>query len=525
VRYPISFAQQRLLAVNPLGTVPYAVWLDGRLDIADLRLAMAAMVGRHAALRTRIDTAEQVVAETGSVAVDHVVLPASAADVQRAESIAAELTARPFDLAAGPLVRAAVIETDRHGSLFVLVAHRVIADDAALAILVGELFAVYESGSVVLPDLWMDYGDYAVWQRERLAGEELARQLDQWREPLRDAPRTLALPTDRPRPEVRSLRSAQVTATASAERLAVLTGYAVVLARYAGQADVVIGVPVSGRIRVELAPIVGPFADTVPVRISLAAAPTFAELLDRVRDVTTAALAHDELPLAKLAAELGLAEPVVRFAFEPSPEPEPPGLRHRVPYPPAAESELDLTTGDSTLTLTYRTDLFGEPFADRFLRSVVMVLDQAGQAPDTPVAELPVLLPGEGVFRPSAPPVVSPQDPVEVTMAGIWAELLHTTEPIGVDDNLFVLGGTSLTAVRFASRVADTYGVLLPMNRIFETPTIAALAKIVSADPAFPDDTTRDAELAALPDEDLDDLLRAVLAARDRRRADRGDGR
>jgi hypothetical protein len=522
VRYPVSFAQQRLLA---FGQLPYVVWLEGRLDVGDLRRAMSVMVARHEVLRTRIDSTgrlpEQVVAETGSVAVDHVVLPEGADDAQRAESIAAELTARPFDLAAGPLLRAAVIETERHGSLFVLVAHRVIADEAALAILLGELFAVYESGSVVLSAPWMDYGDYAVWQRERLAGEELARLLDQWREPLRDAPKTLTLPTDRPRPSVRSLRGAQATVPidpASTQRLAVLTGYAVVLARYARRDDLVIGVPVSGRIRVELAPIVGPFADLVPVRISLAGPPTFAELLARTRDATMAALAHDELPFDMLAEEFGLRQ-VVRFACGSVPVPRLPGMRHRVTYPRAAEADLDLEVDGDTLTLHYRTDLFGASFADWLLRSVVTVLDHAGRAADTPVADLPVI--EEHPLRSATPP----GDPVEVTMAGIWAELLPTSEPIGVDDNFFVFGGSSLTAVRFASRIADTYGVLLPMHRIFETPTIAALAKIVSTDPAFPADTARDADLADLPDEELDDLLRAVLAARDRRRAARGDGR
>jgi non-ribosomal peptide synthetase component F len=338
---------------------------------------------------------------------------------------------------------------------------------------------------------------------------------------LRDAPKTLTLPTDRPPPSVRSLRSAQATVPidpASTQRLAVLTGYAVVLARYARRDDLVIGVPVSGRIRVELAPIVGPFADLVPVRISLAGTPTFAELLARTRDATMAALAHDELPFDMLAEEFGLHQ-VVRFACGSVPVPRLPGMRHRVTYPRAAEADLDLEVDGDTLTLHYRTDLFGASFADWLLRSVVTVLDHAGRAADTPVADLTVI--EEHPLRSATPP----GDPVEVTMAGIWAELLPTSEPIGVDDNFFVLGGSSLTAVRFASRIADTYGVLLPMHRIFETPTIAALAKIVSTDPAFPADTARDADLADLPDEELDDLLRAVLAARDRRRAARGDGR
>jgi aryl carrier-like protein len=119
-----------------------------------------------------------------------------------------------------------------------------------------------------------------------------------------------------------------------------------------------------------------------------------------------------------------------------------------------------------------------------------------------------------------------PRNPVEATMATIWADLLRTTEPIGVHDNLFRLGTGSLAAIRFAARIADTYGVRLPMHRIVATPTIAALAEFVSADlnANHVAETAGDAELAALSDDELDDLLRAVLAARDRRRTTRSDG-
>jgi hypothetical protein len=116
---------------------------------------------------------------------------------------------------------------------------------------------------------------------------------------------------------------------------------------------------------------------------------------------------------------------------------------------------------------------------------------------------------------------VEPRNPVEATLAGIWSDLLGTRAPVGVHDNLFALGGHSLTATRFVARVADTYGVSLPVHHVFSGPTIAELAEIVSADPHFglAEGSSRHADLDALSDEDLDELLRAALAQRNRRRA------
>jgi amino acid adenylation domain-containing protein len=421
MRYPVSFAQRRVWAIDQLmddaaeSHLCHASWLDGPVDTVVLQQAMDVLVARHAALRTSIVSAgvwpEQVVADTGQVLIDHIVLADGAA---RAELLAVELAGRPFDLARGPLLRAALIAVADQRSLFVLAAHRIIADDAALAILLDELSTVYSNGAAALPSLWMDYGDYAVWQRERLRGEELARQLDHWHEPLRDAPADHTLPTDRPRTGVaRSAQGALVTAsldpTATRQladlakaagtdlSTAVLTGYAVALARYSRQADLVIGVPVHGRIRVELEPIVGPFADTVPVRVSLGEA-TFVEMLDQVRDVGAAARSHDELPLDLLAEELGIGPlgRAARFTFGPPAAPALtlPGVTVRggVAFPVAVESDLDLTTSDDgTLTLGYRTDTIDPRLADRFLRSLLVVLEHAGRAPHTLVAELPLL--------------------------------------------------------------------------------------------------------------------------------------
>lgn len=362
MRYPLSFAQLRARSLDgPAAVVRRACRLDAPVDPDALRRAVDAAVVRHAALRTSVVTVdgepEQVVADTAELPVAH------------------EESAEPFDLATPPLVRVALVGTPERPSL-VVSAHRVVADGPALDLLLDEL----TTAGGVPPELWMDYGDYAVWQRERLAGEELERQLAPWREPLRDAPAGLSLPADPP-----STPSwGEVTAEAPGDPSAALAAYAVVLSRYARQRDLVIALPVSGRVRAELEPIVGPFADIVPLRVSVTG--TFAELRARVRDSTAVALSHDELPFDKLAAGFGVARPVVGFSTT--------GQEC---------ADFQVNAGeDGVLGLTYRADVYGSPFAQRFLRSVVAVLEHAEQHPHTPVVDLP-LPPGPEAVAPTVP--------------------------------------------------------------------------------------------------------------------------
>ncbi|MFI9007903.1 condensation domain-containing protein [Actinosynnema sp. NPDC053489] len=523
MRYPLSYAQRRAWE-DPAPPLACAFLLEGEVDRGRLQRAADAVAARHAALRTRFAVSgglvEQVVAPSGGIEV-------------RPDPV--DVAAEPFDLDRGPLVRAALVAVGTGRWRFELVAHRLVADDVSVAIVLADLAAAYRTG--VLPaQPWLDYGDYAVWQRERLRGEELERQLVHWREALRDAPAPFVRP---------AFPGESLTAVARGSAEAVFAAYALVLARHTRQEDVVVGVPVSGRMRVELEPVVGPFADVVPVRVPLAGVPTFEALLGRVREAVAGALAHAELPVDKLAEELGTDLPghAVRFAFEPPVPPvlDLPGVRSRVVGTTTTGAALELRAEDDVLTLEHRVD---RRFAGWLLRSVVAVLDHVDRAPDARLADLPptdhdlppataptAATPPERrppEHRPPAEPPAASGSPgrsreqVEAAMVDIWAELLRTTEPIGVHDNLFGLGVGSLTAVRFAARVADTYGVTLPLHRIIGSPTIAALADVVAAELA-PVDAGDD--LAGLSDDELDALLRAVTAARERRRAGGGDAR
>ena len=283
-----------------------------------------------------------------------------------------------------------------------------------------ELSALYRAETTgtpaSLPPLWMEYGDYAVWQRDVVRGEELDRLLGYWRGQLHGAPQVLTLPADRTRPARLSSRGAvaKVTVDAATTRrlgevayganatmfMVFLTGFVAVLSRYTRQTDIVTGTQVAGRTHTELDPIVGMFTNTLPLRISLAGDPTFVELLGRVRDTTLDALAHQQIPFEKLVEEFVPDRSLGELAAHPGP------VRLRVAHAarrwmcPASPrvsralltgtAKLDVTvyadTQDSettTLVMEYATDLFSPAWADRFLGCLAQLLGHAAEAPGT----------------------------------------------------------------------------------------------------------------------------------------------
>src|SRR5215471_5027530 len=440
MRFPVSFSQRRLWFLDqlepgePTYNMPYAMWLDGPLDPGALQRAIDAMVARHAVLRTSIvafdGVPEQVVADACALPIERIELPAGLDGeerVRQAESMAADRGRQPFDLAAGPLIRATLIAAGPRQHLFVLVMHHIISDGVTMEILIPELSAVYlaktTGAPASLPPLWMDYGDYAVWQHERMRGEELDRQLEYWREQLRGAPQVLTLPADRPRPAHQSSRGgvAEVTVDAATMRrlatvahdanatmfMVFLTGFAAVLSRYARETDFLIGTQVAGRTHAELEPIAGMFTNTVPLRVSLAGDPAFAGLLGRIRDITLDAMLHQEMPFEKLVEEFApgrtLAHwPLIQVQFVygslTPPNLNLPGIASRTRALLTGTAKLDITLyadchdgQTTTLTMEYCTDQFDQPWAERFLGCMATLLEHAADAPGTPVADLPML--------------------------------------------------------------------------------------------------------------------------------------
>ncbi|HEX7940824.1 MAG TPA: condensation domain-containing protein, partial [Gemmatimonadaceae bacterium] len=326
---PLSYAQQRLWFIEQLDpgrftyNVPRFLRLTGALDVAALETSLHELVRRHEVLRTRFAEVEgepwQSIAADLDVALE--VEPVREGDVaERAQREAL----RPFDLGTGPLIRARLLRVREDEHVMLLVMHHIVCDGWSMAILVRELGAAYlgaRTGTPPrLPELPVQYADFAQWQRRWLTGEVLDAQLAYWTRALAGAPPTLELPADRPRPAVRTARGEQLTRVlggelttalralsrkeGATEFMTLLAAFGALLARYSGQHDIVVGSPIAGRNRAELEGLIGLFVNTLVLRVDTGGAPSFRELVGRVREVCLGAYAHQDLPFDKLVEVL-----------------------------------------------------------------------------------------------------------------------------------------------------------------------------------------------------------------------------
>ncbi|HEX4885956.1 MAG TPA: amino acid adenylation domain-containing protein, partial [Casimicrobiaceae bacterium] len=428
---PVSFAQQRMWLLDrllPAGDVyntRHVVRLSGALDVDALRRALAALVARHETLRTRFALVDGLPVQVIGAAVDVVlvpedVAPADALDRAREEALA------PFDLACDLpwRVRLWRLHPDEHWLQFTL--HHIATDGWSTGVLVREmsqLYAAFHAGTPdPLPPLPVQYADYAVWQRQWLQGDTLARQVDYWRRALAQVP-VLALPTDRPRPPLSSHRGGHVAFVVPRERvqalqalgrregatlfMTLLAAFQVLLARYSGQDDIAVGVPTAGRSRPELEGLIGFFVNTLVLRADLAGAPSFRDLLAQVRDRALEAFAHQDVPFEKLVEELAPQRDLARNPLfqvsmvlqnAPAARWQLPGLQATpVDDVRAQSAKFDLTLilheRDGALhgTLEYAQDLFDAASIERMAAHWQVLLAAIVDAPAAPVAQLPLL--------------------------------------------------------------------------------------------------------------------------------------
>ncbi|KOV67057.1 hypothetical protein ADL00_16670 [Streptomyces sp. AS58] len=424
---PASFDQERVWFASrldpdsPAFNIPTVVPLSGiALDAGDVAAALHALVQRHEALRTSLAQAPdgslvQTVHERVELTVDEVDLRSleRAAAVGRAEELLAELASAPFDLARAPLFRARLVRLSEADRLLLVSVHHSAFDAASVALLDHEVIelcrAAAEGRAVELPSLPVQYADYSTWQRSRYDNGEFEPDLAYWRQRLAGLPPVHALPLDRRRPPVRSNTGDTVRfavpeevghAVAALARRAGTTPFTVLLAaftallsRTSGSADVVVGVPVSGRVLPEVAPLIGMFVNTVVLRTDVSGNPTFGELIARTRDAVADALEHSELPFQKLVEELSperdpSVSPLYQIAFNYLPD-----SGNELVDTGTAKDELVLELGPREGRLSFRTDLFDRRTAQALAERYVRLL--AAAAPETRLADLPLARPEE----------------------------------------------------------------------------------------------------------------------------------
>ncbi len=543
---PLSFPQERLWFLDQLQpgsssyNIPMAFRVTGTLNVPALEQSLNEIVQRHEALRTTFAVVDgqpvQVIApvlNSTIAVVDLRELPRAERQIQGLE-LATKEAQRAFDLSQGPLLRATLLQLDENEHVMILTVHHIVFDGWSAGLLFQELAVLYEAFSTgkpkTLPELPIQYPDFAVWQRQWLQGEFLESLLSYWKQ-LGSGLTVQHLPIDRPC-SVQTGRSAcqnlvlSETLTRTLKALSrregvtlfttLLAAFKVLLYCYTNQDDIFVCTPTANRNRTEAKGLIGYFVNLLVLRSDLSGNPSFRELLHRMRKVISGAFAHQDLPVQQLVDCLNLSHtPLsqVMFVFQ------------NVPRQPleltgltvssldvdngAADFDLSLSmqeeAGNLTGVLKYNTDMFNDTTITQMLKQFQILLESIVDNPEQTLSSLPLLseterhqqdeklssdqarLELERVYTCLQQPLlgmgthveyVAPRDSLELQLSKLWEDVLGI-EPIGVKDNFFELGGQSLVAVRLFMQIEKTFGKNLPLSTLFQAPTVEQQASIL----------------------------------------------
>ncbi len=437
---PLSFAQQRLWFLdqlepaNPMYNMPAAARIRGKLSLPALQAALDEIAARHEVLRSTFAAGEdgepvQNVLPSLQVPVTVYKLPEREGAEQEQELIqlAAAEAQRPFDLAQGPLVRVTLLVLSEREHLLLLNMHHIVTDGWSIGVFLRELGEVYAAlvarRPAPLPPLPLQYGDYALWQREPQQAELLERQSAYWREALHGAPAVLELPFDRPRPAIQTFAGAALefvvpghvrdglNRLAHAEGatlfMALLSAFQVLLYRYSRQTDICVGTPIANRTRGELEGLIGFFANTLVLRGQLGPRMSYRDFLRRTRASTLAAYEHQDVPFEQVVEALQPERSLsyaplfqVMFVLQNTPPGarQLPGMSLSPVRFPSVTAKFDLTLnmseqpdGSISGAIEYNTDLFDRETVERFAEHFGNLCAAVAENPDTALGMIPLL--------------------------------------------------------------------------------------------------------------------------------------
>ncbi|MYT20130.1 AMP-binding protein, partial [Streptomyces sp. SID7760] len=540
---PLSFGQERMWFLDRMSDVgdEYVLWFSwrirGGLDRDAWQGALDEVVSRHEALRTAL---VEVDGKPVQRVVDGVRVPLvwqsappgdeEAVRLERLRAVAVPYATRRFDLAGPPLLRAGVWELDPEDHVAVIAFHHAATDGWSKDVIIGELAESYAARTAgrpaELPPVPLQYGDFAVWQRDRMAGEVLERQLAYWEEALAGVP-VLELPTDRPRPAGWSGRGGAVEIDLPKELEAALGELArrhgvtrftvllavvqIVLGRWSGQRDVAVGTPVAGRGQLELERLVGLLVNTVVLRADLSGEPTFTQFLDRVRESVLGAFDHQEVPFERLVEQLRperdpSRNPLFQVMFDVQESaaggPRIEGLDVEHFVLPWGSAKFDLTAtfllypDRFALNVEYASDLFDAATVTRFAGHVGRVLEAVVADPERAVGRLELLSASEyeELAEAAGTAVAAPAQPFTVAGAPDSVALLCGDESLTYAELDGLTGGLARALAASGVRPGTPVGVCLRRG----IRSVAAMAAIwraggvyVPLDPRLPEERLR----------------------------------
>lgn len=582
---PASFAQQRFWFMHQLepGNTAYNEVKTSRfkmqLDAHILKRALLEMMRRHEVLRCHFEfrdgqvqqivhSYEEAAAALSLLEIDLQQTPDLEREQETQHSIDT-LGKLPFDLAKGPLWRNMLIRMGEADMIFVSVIHHILCDGQGLDIFEKELYTLYTAFQAgqpsPLPELRLQYADFAYWEQQQTRGDLWKQQLTYWKQTLANISDQPLFYGDRPHQSMQNAHKMSISFTIPAPVtedlrnlgtregvtlfMVLLATFQLLLLYYSGQDDIIVGTPISSRSKSELAPLIGCFINMLVLRTDLSGNPTFQTLLQRVRDASLGAYANKDVPFEKLVAELAPPRhkgrnPFFQIMLDFQHSQQPSSTSPEANATPRTIA-VDVSQFDFVMGLWDNgTELIGEIFyiaefldastvesiRDHFLLLLTSVTTDSTQPilalPMTAVERQTIATWNAARMHNKIAPTLEqpraieedetgePRTPLEEILVEIWMQILGT-DGIGIYDNFFKIGGHSLLATQLLARTQDVLGIEIPLQLVFDAPTIADFAEALLQDESNRERVERTIELLLSVTELSEEEVAAMLVAED----------